>query len=264
MPQYKPLDKGKYADKVADYFYRNEAADYSPEYKKEALRKLKQWTLRDGNLTEMQRALDYSGNGSTPIPMIEHAHKKMHGKLKKFYKSIVAGSLAIPLLFNIAKASDCNLECNVKKDTAAYETSIEEDSYNSLKIPLPKKENFKYRHTALEETPQGAGILVYDGYSINDPKKEKIDYMVMSRAVFELPQTSGEDKNKSNVYLEPFQYMWIDKEGNLKVAIDIDGKINGNEIDVTEQYMGSVKRFLEQQEKNINPLGRAKDMKIEI
>lgn len=137
MIQYKPLDKRKYADKVADYFYHNEATNYAPEYQKEALRKLKQWTIRDGNLTEMQRALDYSGNGSTT--MIEHAHKKMHGKLKKLYKSVVAGSLAIPLLFNIANASNCNLECNVKKDTPAYETSIEEDAYNPLKIPLPKK-----------------------------------------------------------------------------------------------------------------------------
>lgn len=58
--------------------------------------------------------------------------------------------------------------------------------------------------------------------------------------------------------------MWIDKEGNSKAAIGIDGKINGNEIDITEQYMESMKQFLEQQEKDIGPLGRAKDRKIEI
>lgn len=261
MARYKQLDKGKYADKVADYFNQNEAANYAPDYQKEALRKLKQWTIRDSNLTEMERALDYSGNGSTL--MIEHAHKKMHGKFRKLYKSIVAGSLAIPLLFNIANASECDLECNVKKDNA-YEAPVEGNAYNPLKIPLPKKDDFKYRHASFEKTPLGTGVLVYDGYSINDPKKEKIDYMVMSRAVFELPQPSGKDENKGNVYLAPFQYMWIDKDGNPKVAIDIDGKINGNEIDVTESYMGLVKQFLERQENGINPFGMAEGRKTEI
>ena len=254
MTQYKPLDKGKYADKVADYFYQNEANNYAPQYQKEALRKLKQWALKDGNLAEIQRAyemivnqngLGYNGNVSNS--MVEHAHKKMHGKLKKFYKSIVASSLAIPLLFNIANASDCNLECNVKKDTA-HETSVEANTYNPLKIPLSKKSNFKDRYTAIEETPEGTGIFVYDSYSVNDSKKEKIDYVIKSRVVFELPEPANE-KNESNskVYLIPFQYMWIDKEGNSKVAIDLDGKINGNEIDITEQYKELMKQFLEQQ-----------------
>lgn len=261
MTQYKPLDKGKYADKVADYFNQNEANNYAPEYQKEALRKLKQWALRDGNSTEMQRALDYAENASNP--MVQHAHKKIHGKLKKFYKSIVAGSLAIPLLFNIANASDCNLECNVKKDTPTH-TIVEENTYNPLKIPLPKQDNFKYRHTALEETPERTGIFVYDGYSINDPKKEKIDYMIKSRVVFELPEPSAKNENKSNVYLVTFQHMWTDKEGKSKIAIDPDGKINGNEIDVTKQYMESMKQFLEQQDKEIGIDSITRNRKIEV
>jgi len=253
MTQYKPLDKGKYADKVAKYFYQFEADNYAPDYQKEALRKLKQWALRDGNFAEMQRALDYAENASNP--MIERAHKKIHGRFSSFYKSIVAGALTIPLLFNVANASECNLECNLKKDSA-YEISVEESS-NPLKIPLPKKDNFKYRHTTLEETPEGVGIFVYDGYSINDPKKEKIDYMIKSRVVFDLPEPSG--KNKSNVYVVPFQYMWIDKESKPKIAIDHDGKINGNEVDITKQYMESMKQFLEQQEKESSPFGTAKN-----
>lgn len=262
MTQYKVLDKGEYVNKVTDYFNLFEANNYAPEYQKEALRKLKQWAIRDGNFTEMQRALDYAENASNH--MIQNAHKKMHGKLKKFYKSIVAGSLAIPLLFNIAKGSECNLECNVKKDNA-YETSVEESTYNPLKIPLPKKDNFKDRYTAIEETTEGIGIFVYDGYSINDPSKGKIDYVIKSRVVFELPESANE-KNESNskVYLMPFQYMWIDKEGNSKVAIDLDGKINGNEIDITEQYKELMKQLLEQQEKEMNPFGRTKNKKIDV
>lgn len=261
MKQDKTFDKREYADKVANYFYQNEAANYAPEYQKAALRKLKQWALRDGNLAGMERALEYNENVSAP--MIEYAHNRVHGKFSSFYKSIVAGALAIPLLFNVANASNCNLECNVKKDTA-YETVAEETGSNSLKIPLPKKDNFKYRHTTLEETSEGVGIFVYDGYSLNDSKKEKIDYMIKSRVVFDLPKPSGKDENKSKVYLIPFQYMWIDKEGNPKVAVDHDGKINGNEINITEQYLELMKQLLEQQEKDTNPLGRAKDRKIEI
>lgn len=260
MKQYKTLElyKRKYADKIADYFYQNEANNYAPQYQKEALRKLKQWALRDGNFTEMQRALDYAESASNP--MIQHAHKKIHGKFKSVYKSIVAGSLAIPLLFNVANAN-CNLECNVKKDSA-YE--IVEDANNPLKIPLPNKDNFKYRHTNLEDTPQGLGVFVYDGYSINNPKKEKIDYVIKSQVVFELPEpnVNDENKNKPTVYLVPFQYMWIDKEDKPKVAIDYDGKINGNEIDITEQFKERMKQLLEQKE--INPFGFEKNKKVDI
>ena len=180
--------------------------------------------------------------------MIDKMHTKIHGKLGGIYKGIVAGSVAIPLLFGAIDAKGCDLECNVKKDTPTHET--QEIINNPLNIPIPIKEKFKYRHTTIEPVRGGSAVFVYDGYSMNDPKGEKIDLMVKSQVIANLSKESAEgQKSEDSVQLKPFQYVWVDEKGKTKVAVDYDGKIDGDEIDITDQYMASLQMYAEQREK---------------
>jgi len=188
------------------------------------------------------------------------SNSKLREKLRNFYKGILAGSLAVPLLFNIANASNCDLECNVSKISDRVIVKAEK---NPLKIPMPKKDDFKYRHTAVEQTPIGPAIFVYDGYSIKDPKKEKIDFMIKSQLSVGLPEikaTKQKEGNEAN--LTPFQYMWIDEKGDGRVVIDYDGEINGNEVDVTREYKEMMKQFSGKKKKDFSIVNESREVYV--